>query len=210
MGNPLPSPPLLLITDRLNTVLPLTEIVDQALGAGCRWIMVREKDLDRQALVELASDVVERAGRCGARVVINGDAAAAARAGAHGAHLQSADAAARARKSLGPDALIGVSAHKVPELARAARVGADYATFSPIFATDSKPGYGPQVGLDGLRAACLATPLPVIALAGLSARSAPSCLAAGAAGIAAMGGVMRSPNPALVIAGLIEAISERM
>jgi len=207
VSNPLPLPPLLLITDRCHAALPLIDIVAQALAAGCRWIMVREKDLDRAALAALAAEIVELAGPAGARIVVNGDIAAAVRAGAHGAHLQSAAAAAEARRMLGPDALIGVSAHRAADAVRAAECGADYATLSPIFATDSKPGYGPQLGLEGLREACAAAALPIVALAGLTPGNAASCIAAGAAGIAVMGGVMRSPDPARGIGELIEAIS---
>jgi len=207
VGNPLPAPPLLLITDRLNAILPLMEIVGQALDAGCRWIMVREKDLGQDALIDLAAEIVDRAGPSGASVVVNGNIEAAVGAGAQGVHLQSADAALRAREALGRDALIGVSAHGVAEAVRAADCDADYATLSPVFATDSKPGYGPQVGLAGLRAACTTTPMPIVALAGLTPANAPSCMAAGAVGIAAMGSIMRSPNPALVIDEFIQAIS---
>ena len=49
------APSLLLITDRRNTALPLEEVIGQALQAGCRWIMLREKDLDTIALAEAAS-----------------------------------------------------------------------------------------------------------------------------------------------------------
>jgi len=204
---PLPTPPLLLITDRRHAALPLIDVLAQALAAGCRWIMLREKDLERAALVALAAEVVDMARPVGARVLVNGDIEAAARARAHGAHLQSAEAAAAARAALGPDALIGVSAHGAAELAPAAASGADYATLSPIFATASKPGYGPQLGLEGLRAACAMAPLPVVALAGLTPGNAASCLAAGAAGIAAMGGIMRSPTPAKIVGDFIDSIS---
>ncbi len=207
MSNPLPSPPLLLITNRRHTTLPLTEIVDQALAAGCRWIMVREKDLDRAALVALAVEIVEMAVPVGARVVVNGDIEAAAEAGAHGAHVQSAAAAAEARATLGAEALVGVSAHQPSEAALAADCGADYAIISPVFATGSKPGYGPRLGLRGLRKTCAAAPLPIIALAGLTPRNARSCIAAGAAGIATMGSIMRSSDPAQVTGEFIDALS---
>ena len=39
------APSLLLITDRNNSALPMADVIEQALQAGCRWIMVREKDL---------------------------------------------------------------------------------------------------------------------------------------------------------------------
>ncbi len=206
MSHPLPSPPLLLITDRRHTDLPLMDIVAQALAAGCRWIMVREKDLDRAALVVLAAEIVAVAAPLGARVVINGDIDAVAEAGAQGAHVQSAAAVMQAREKLGKEALIGISAHHISEAALAAECGADYATISPVFATGSKPGYGPRIGLRGLRKTCRAVPLPIIALAGVTPGNARACMEAGAAGIATMGGIMRSSDPALVTGEFIDAL----
>src|SRR6185295_10316753 len=60
--------------------------------------------------------------------------------------------------------LVGISAHSEDELAAAAAAGADYATFSPIFLTDSKPGYGPALGTAALAAATRTARLPIVAL----------------------------------------------
>ena len=182
------------------------EIVDQALAAGCRWIMVREKDLGRAALVEIAAEIVDVAVPLGARVVINGNIDAAVEVGAPGAHVQSAAAVAQAREALGKEALVGVSAHHISEAVLAADCGADYATISPVFATSSKPGYGPRIGLRGLRRICRAAPLPIIALGGLTPGNASACMEVGAAGIATMGGIMRSTDPALATGDFIDAL----
>jgi thiamine-phosphate pyrophosphorylase len=98
-------------------------------------------------------------------------------------------AAARAR--LGAHALIGVSAHGDADVAAAAAAGADYATLSPIFATASKPGYGPELGVAALTRAARHG-LPILALGGVTAERVDECLRAGAAGIAVMGEVMRA------------------
>ncbi len=83
-----------------------------------------------------------------------------------------------------------MSAHSLGDLRAARDAGADYATLSPIFPTSSKPGYGPALGLDALRAAT-ALGLPVLALGGVTAAMALSCRDAGAAGAAVMGEAMR-------------------
>jgi thiamine-phosphate pyrophosphorylase len=87
------------------------------------------------------------------------------------------------------------------------RAGADYVTISPIFLTDSKPGYGPALGLDGLRAAVAAAPGPVVALAGIGATNAAACVAAGASGVAVMGEIMRAGDPEATVRALIDALS---
>jgi hypothetical protein len=83
-----------------------------------------------------------------------------------------------------PDGLpFGASAHGIEEGMVAARLGAGYVTFSPIFPTSSKPGH-PGVGLAALRDFCAAVPLPVFALGGIDIANAADCIDAGARGIA--------------------------
>ena len=111
---------------------------------------------------------------------------------------------ARARETVGPDALIGVSAHTPAEAAAQLRAGADYVTLSPIFLTGSKPGYGPALGFDGLTQAAALTDGPILALAGVTPANAASCLKAGAAGIAVMGEVMRADDPEATVRALLK------
>jgi thiamine monophosphate synthase len=103
-------------------------------------------------------------------------------------HLASADP----WPSLRPE-LVGRSCHNTAELAQAAREGCDYVTVSPVFATASKPGYGPALGLAGLAGLCRADVPPVYALAAIRPEQVPACRAAGAAGVAVMGTLMRDP-----------------
>jgi len=203
----LPAPPLLFITDRQSTAADLREVVRSALAAGCRWIMVREKDLGTADLAGLAAGIVALAKPFGASVLVNGDIEAAAAAGAAGVHVQSVEAVAAARARLGARALVGLSAHSAAEVRAAAAGGADYATLSPVFPTESKPGYGPALGIAGLAAACSTAACPVVALAGIVPGNAASCLEAGAAGVAAMGGIMRAADPAKAVRDLLRALA---
>ncbi len=68
----------------------------------------------------------------------------------------------------------------------AARAGADYIYFSPIFFTPSKSNYGPPQGLERLAIVGKAVPIPVLAIGGITAENAPDCFRAGAAGVAAI------------------------
>ena len=79
-------------------------------------------------------------------------------------------------------------------------------TLSPIFASASKPGYGPALGLERLGEVAAASPLPVIALGGIEDEgSVRACLDAGAAAVAVMGAAMRAADPAPLLARLIGA-----
>lgn len=206
MTGALPAPPLLVITDRLSAPRDLGQTVSEIFQAGCRWLMVREKDLATDALSELTKTLVDQARPFDARVMVNGDTEAAKLAGAAGVHLQTAAQVGAARRRLGDHSLIGVSAHGLEEALAAGEAGADYITMSPVFLTDSKPGYGPALGISGLAAICRQQGLPVVALAGITSATASACLGAGAAAIAVMGSVMRADNPGSVVGDLLRGI----
>lgn len=212
--SPLPTPPLLVLTDRRASVLPLRAVVAAALAGGCRWFAVREKDLAPDGLADLVADVVALAKPYGATVLVAGvaDAAAAARiartSAAHGVHLPRDGDVAAARTALGPNALVGLSAHDLREVERAAAAGADYVTLSPVFASASKPGYGPALGRARLEAVARATDVPVLALGGIATRDdVAACRTAGAAGVVVMGAVARAGDPRSVVTELIEGWS---
>ena len=205
----LPDPPLLAITDRRQATAPLEQVIEAALRGGCRWVSLREKDLAPAERVELLRRIVTIGRRFGATVLVHGDIEAARVSGADGVHLPGGGAPKEARRRLGDRALIGVSAHARADIARAAAEGADYVTLSPIFASASKPDYGPALGLDKLREAAVDSPIPIVALGGVTEATAAACLDAGAAGIAVMGAVMRATEPAAATARLVAAIREQ-
>jgi thiamine-phosphate pyrophosphorylase len=203
---PLPDPPILIVTDRRQARRPLEELAEAVFSGGGRWLSLREKDLDAAERVALLRRLVALGRDCGATVTVHEDVAAALAAGAAGVHLPARVSPAAARHMLGPGALVGGSAHDEAELAAFAEGGADYATLSPIFASASKPGYGPALGLERLGRAAAATTLGLVALGGVDADNAARSIAAGAAGVAVMGEVMRAADPAAVMAGLIKTV----
>lgn len=201
----LPDPPVLVITDRRQSRVPLPALAAAVFEGGGRWLLLRDKDLAQAERIALGRHLTEIAAPFGATVLMSGDVEAAIEAGAAGVHLPRDGDPGAARAKLGPAALIGISAHDLGEAECAATAGADYATLSPIFASPSKPGYGPALGLEGLSEATAAVGMPVLALGGVTAQRARDCLAAGAAGIAVMGEVMRAEDPAAAVRALVDA-----
>ncbi len=202
----LPSP-LLAVTDRHGHARPLAETVQAILEGGGRWIWFRDRDLEPEARLRLGEAVAARVRAAGGFLTVGGDVALARVLGADGLHLgggSGPEAIAAAREALGAGALIGVSAHAPHEVAQAAKAGADYVTLSPIFPTASKPGYGPALGPEGIVAA-RRFGLPVVGLGGIDPARIAECHAAGAAGVAVMGGLMRTGDPAAAAQALLEA-----
>ena len=156
-----------------------------AAESGIGLFQIREKRLSARSLFELAQAVVSATQGSGLRVLVNGRPDIAAAAGAAGVHLPANGLpAAAVRRSFGPEFLIGVSCHSVDELLAARTGGADFATFSPVFAS---PGKGEPTGIERLRAAAARfAGFPVIALGGISLDDISAVLAAGASGAAAI------------------------
>lgn len=202
----LPDPPILVITDRKRARLSLEDVADAVFAAGGRWLSLREKDLDPAARAALLTRLVALGRRYGATVGVHEDLAAAIAARTEAIHLPAGVSPERARRALGAAAIIGGSAHDEEELAALAAAGADYATLSPVFSTASKPGYGPALGIARLARAAVSTPLAIVALGGIELDNAGACIAAGATGIAVMGGIMAAADPAAVMAGLIKTL----
>jgi len=176
----------------------LLESISAVASAEVDWIQVREKDLDGRESLRLARSAIQstrqRASRT--RIIVNDRVDAALAAGAGGVHLSEngfsvPDArrlVARFEQDAGSplDFLIGVSCHSLGAALGAARDGADYIFFSPIFHTPSKAFYGPPQGVERLRKICQAVSIPVIALGGINLENAASCFEAGARGVAAI------------------------
>ena len=169
----------------------LRESIARAVAAGVDWIQIREKDLEGRALAELVRFAVAEAGATGARVLVNERLDIAIAAGAGGVHLgedaMPIETVIGWQKSAGPgDFLVGVSCHSLASARAAASGGADYVIFGPVFATPSKAAFGAPQGIERLREVSAAVEIPVIAIGGVNAENARECVAAGAAGIAAI------------------------
>lgn len=205
----LPRPPILVITDRRMAKRPLTDVVAAALDGGCRWVLLREPDLDRDALIALGRSIAPLCRRHRATLSVSADIAAASAIGAAGVHLPqrlaNETAMAEARAALGETALVGVSCHSLDEAEAARRIGADYVTLSPVFLTESKPGYGPALGVETLASMTAALGLPALGLGGIDAANAAAVRSSGAASIAIMGLIMRADDAATTFRRLLDA-----
>jgi thiamine-phosphate pyrophosphorylase len=203
----LPEPLLLLITDRRQAARPLTEIVEAALAAGCRWISVREKDLPESEQLALAASLRPMTQRFGARLTLHAAIPCTDPAGAllEGIHLPDGADASLAGAWRARGKLVGRSIHVAAQAISASDV--DYLIAGPVHETSSKPGHGPVLGPEGLRAFTNATTLPVLAIGGVDPRNVGALMQAGAAGVAVMGGIMRSSDPAGETRAVLDALS---
>lgn len=182
---------IVLLTDRRQARRPLVEVVEAAARGGVRRVVLREKDMDPGERATLAAALRAVLADVGGQVIVAGPDPL----GGSAVHL------AAAGPYPPPDLpLVGRSCHDEAELARLSTE--HYAMVSPVFPTPSKPGYGPPLGLDGFARLAAHSPVPVLALGGITPDNAAGCIAAGAAGVAVMGAVMRADDPAAVVRDL--------
>lgn len=165
----------------------------ECAAAGVEYIQLREKDLESRALEDLALKAMAVIGGSRTQLLINGRTDVALACGAHGVHLPASDLSAGEVRSIFARAgkrepVIGVSTHSAAEVASAEAHGASFAVFGPVF---EKSGSANREGLEQLRQIChraeAARPtMSVWALGGITMENADQCIAAGAAGIAAI------------------------
>jgi thiamine-phosphate diphosphorylase len=175
-------PRLVVVTDRTQAAGPLPGAVVEAVAAGARAVVLRDRDLPEDERAALAAELRAVLDPVGGLLVVAG------RTGSPAVHLAAAEPFPDPRP-----ALVGRSCHSAAELARARAEGCDWAFLSPVFPTASKPGHGPALGVDGFAALASLGP-PAYALGGVGPDDVPALLAAGAAGVAVMGPVMRDPS----------------
>ena len=183
---------VLVLTDRTQREGPLGTCRSTAVDAGARSVVVREKDLPTRERRRLAREVRALLAPVDGTVIVAGT-------GGVRVHLTAADAFPEPRPEL-----VGRSCHSADEPENARREGCDYAEISPLHPTESKPGYGPALGFEALATLTLVGP-PTYALGGVRPDDAAACLAAGAAGIAVMGAVMREPR---LVAAYLESLAQ--
>ena len=168
------------------------EFIRSSRHARADVVQIREPEVAARELLEIVHAAVVLTRGTALRVVVNERADVAIAAGAHGVHLRASGPPVGSVRAIAPAGwLIGRSAHSDDEIDGAA--GADYMIFGTVFSTPSKPGVDGQ-GLDALRRAVERFHGPVLAVGGITPANAPSVLATGAAGYAAIGSFALKPQ----------------
>ena len=142
--------------------------VEDAVDGGATFVQLREKHLNDEAFLAEAERFVALCRRKGVVSIINDNVGIAAKTGADGVHVGQEDlAAGRVRQLLGPDKIIGVSAHTVEEALAAQAAGADYLGTGAAFVTGTKTDAKP-ISRETIRAICAAVDIPVGAIGGIT------------------------------------------
>ncbi len=179
---------------KLHAIIDGVAVAEGAVAAGATVVQVRLKDAGTVARAEMG----RRLRHLPAILVINDDVEAALRCAADGVHLGQTDRGAE--RAVAAGLLLGMSVTDVDEAEEAQGLGAGYLGAGPIWATPSKTDAAAPIGLRGLAAICAAVGVPVVAIGGIDAANAASCVQVGAAGVA----VVRATSDAARLRSVVD------
>lgn len=184
------------ITDTFISGISHFEQVKKLISGGARIIQLREKRTSPRDFYEAAGPALQLARKSGVSVMINDRVDIALALKADGVHLGQDDMPPqKARKILGPEAIIGFSTHSVEQAIAASILPIDYIAIGPIFDTSTKEDPDDVVGLGGLaEVRRVIGNFPLVAIGGITVENIRAVLDSGADSAAVIGAIVADPG----------------
>ncbi len=178
---------------RGGTAAAALTLAGALVDGGARVVQLRIKGADAAEVLATARVLGPWCRAQAVTFVVNDRLDVALAAAADGVHLGQDDLPLAAARALAPAGfVIGVSTHDEAQARAAAEGGADYIGFGPCFPTSSKHNPDPVVGVERLARVCGGSPIPVVAIGGITLDTVAEVVRAGAAAAA----IIRAVNGA--------------
>ncbi len=172
----------------------LYECVAQSIDGGATFVQLREKDLGEEEFLNEARALKKLCAERGVPFVVNDNVMIAKEVCADGVHVGQSDMAClEARRLLGPDSIIGVSAQTVEQAILAEKQGADYLGVGAVFATGSKAD-ADSVPIETLKEICAVVKIPVVAIGGINAGNVHQLKGSGIAGVSVISAIFANDD----------------
>lgn len=186
---------LYLITDReLMSTENLEAAVLEAIEGGVTMVQLREKTVSSREFYKQAVRIKQITGRYGIPLIVNDRIDIALAIGADGVHIGQNDLpAAVARKIIGRDMLLGISASSVSEALQAQLDGADYLGVGAMFHTGTKKD-AQIVSMEELKRIRKAARIPIVAIGGINRENAASFRKIRINGLAVASAIISQPD----------------
>lgn len=183
---------LYLITDRsFLRGRELKKVVEEAILGGVTLVQVREKNISTREFYNVALEVKEVTKHYKVPIIINDRIDIAQAIDAEGVHLGQSDMHIKiARKILGEEKIIGISAGNVKEAIEAERDGADYLGIGAVFYTGTKKDIETPIGIEGLKEVCNSVKIPSVAIGGVNETNFKEVLSTGVNGISVISAIL--------------------
>ncbi|KAG5963332.1 hypothetical protein E4U58_003599 [Claviceps cyperi] len=203
-----------LVTDSTPEILAdkhLPAVVEAALRGGVTMVQYRDKTGCKADVVAMARELHRMTQKYGVPLLINDRVDVAVEVGCEGVHIGQDDMEfQQARKLLGPDKIIGVTANSETEALSACAAGADYLGLGTVYATATKKDTKFIIGPSGVRTILNAlyeagySSTPTVCIGGVNATNASTILSQSASphksvdGIAVVSAIVAAEDPAAV------------
>ena len=187
---------LYLVTDHRNkTEEEFFNIIEEAIKGGTSIVQLREKTASTKDFYQLALKVKEITTRYDVPLLINDRIDIALAVDSEGVHLGQDDMPADiARKIIGDDKILGVSASTVEEAIKAQIDGADYIGSGAVFPTATKDD-ADSVSKEELKSIVDSIDIPVVAIGGITIENASELKDTGIAGFSVVSAIMSADDP---------------
>ena len=198
------------VTDRswLKPGETLSEVTEELLKAGVTCVQLREKNASDEEILQEAALLKPVCERYHVPLIINDRPDLAKKAGASGVHVGLSDMGIqKARQLLGPDFIIGGSAHNVEEALAAQEAGADYIGCGAVFGSTTKTNVT-QLPIETLKAICQAVKIPVVAIGGVTADNLHLLSGTGISGAAVVSGLFKPDDKAAAVGHFMEELKK--
>ena len=197
------------VTNRVHAVgATLYEQVKEALDGGVTCVQLREKYMAEDELVREAIRLKELCSRYGVPLIINDNVDVAKAVNAYGVHIGQNDMPAHeARKILGKNKIIGVTAKAVEQAQKAEKDGADYLGSGAIFGTTTK-GDAKKMDMQTLKSITSSVNIPVVAIGGIDGDNVLQLNGTGIVGAAVVSGIFAQDDIETATKDLYNKIGE--
>ncbi len=190
------------------------EVVRQAIAGGATAIQFRDKKMEGREFLEVAQAIRELTREAGIPFIVNDRVDVVLAVDADGVHVGQKDIPATvARRLLGPDKIVGLSATNLEQALEGEREGvADYLGVGPIFTfpTVIKPDASPPMELERLAEIARSVSIPVVAIGGIEKGNAEAVIEAGADGVAVVHAVAWAEDVAAAAQELLTIVREAL
>ena len=186
---------LYLVTNRYQDSLEsFLEKVETACRSGVTIIQLREKNLTTNQYYQLAKQVKEITDAYQVPLIIDDRLDVCLAVDAAGLHIGDDELPVSvARKVLGPEKILGVTAKTVKRAFEAEEAGADYLGTGAIFPTTTKEN-APITLISTLKTICQTVAIPVVAIGGLTSENIDQLIGTGIAGVAVVRDLMQAED----------------
>ncbi|MBS4154654.1 thiamine phosphate synthase [Cobetia sp. MC34] len=189
---------LYLVTDpALCAERGLEATVMAAVRGGVSVVQLRDKHASDEEMIAQAIRLKALLDEYEVPLIINDRIEVALASGADGLHIGQSDGdPVEARGRLGEDALIGLSVQTLEQLKAVDVERIDYLGLGPVYATPTKPDHAAPLGIEGLTQLVRSSPLPTVAIGGISLANAGEVMTSGTDGLAVVSALCSAEDPA--------------